>query len=513
MSLPVFAIAGFLGSGKTSFLKSCFAKKDWSRLKILYIQMETGEEELGEFNNVETIVFSPRDLKNPERVGERIRDALAGKDFDEIWVEMNGMSPVSELMDVLKSKALASECELFKCIFMADAKSLEGLIGRTGSALPDQIANSDFSVARNAKNPEEAKRAKRVLRDINPSMTVIAANDFESLSKLLFKKARSPISDFLTAVVAIIAAYVVFAPLLQRMGLPAARAVSIFLGVVLQAVPFLVAGVLISSAIQVFVSREYIERRFPKKLAPGMAMAVFGGFLLPVCDCASIPIFRSLVRKGIPLPVAVAFMTSAPVINPVVILSTYYAFGSVSIVIQRVALGIICSVIIGLSFLFKPPKGYLTGGSYGSFGCSCGCYNAQTARTLKDKFSLFLIHSQTEFFSVGKYLIIGTFVSAILQSAGVASFAGVAGVAGSTAIMMIMAFLLSLCSSSDAVVARSFATAFPPQALMGFMVFGPMMDIKNAMMLSAGFSKRFIARLLVVCFVVSFVAVMAFQIF
>jgi len=76
--------------------------------------------------------------------------------------------------------------------------------------------------------------------------------------------------------------------------------------------------------------------------------------------------------------------------------------------------------------------------------------------------------------------------------------------------MMCMAFLLSLCSSSDAVVARSFATKFPLNAVMGFLVFGPMMDIKNVIMLSGGFSKPFVGRLMMTTFFVCFFVVFLF---
>lgn len=54
--------------------------------------------------------------------------------------------------------------------------------------------------------------------------------------------------------------------------------------------------------------------------------------------------------------------------------------------------------------------------------------------------------------------------------------------------------------SADAVVARSFAGQFPMGALMGFMVFGPMMDIKNLILLSGGFSRKFVLRLCLTSF-------------
>ena len=85
-----------------------------------------------------------------------------------------------------------------------------------------------------------------------------------------------------------------------------------------------------------------------------------------------------------------------------------------------------------------------------------------------------------------------------------------AGLAVSIIIMMIMAFVLSLCSSSDAVIARSFANQFSMGSIIGFLVFGPMMDIKNVMMLSSGFSKSFIGKLLLSSFIICFAVVFLF---
>ena len=84
-------------------------------------------------------------------------------------------------------------------------------------------------------------------------------------------------------------------------------------------------GVLLSSFIQVFLSEKVIQRWFPKNALLGMLFALVCGFCLPVCDCATIPMFKSLIKKGVPTSSAVVFMVATPVINPVVILSTYYA--------------------------------------------------------------------------------------------------------------------------------------------------------------------------------------------
>jgi uncharacterized membrane protein YraQ (UPF0718 family) len=297
-------------------------------------------------------------------------------------------------------------------------------------------------------------------------------------------------------------------PFFEKIGAPANKIIIIFLGIILQAVPFLLIGVLISSAIDVFVSKAAIERRFPKSLGLGMAAAIIAGFCLPVCDCASIPIFRSLVKKGVPIPAAITFMTATPVINPVVIFSTYYAFsGAMWMVIGRVGFGIISAVLIGLTFSVWQPKGQvLSGGALDRLMCSCGCYeDVESVATLRGKADLFVRHAQAEFWNVGKYLVIGTMLSAVFQAAGIGVFATAQSGAGlliSIIVMMIFGFILSLCSSSDAVIARSFANQFPAGALMGFLVFGPMLDIKNVLMLSAGFSRRFIVRLTLTAFVI-----------
>jgi uncharacterized membrane protein YraQ (UPF0718 family) len=210
-------------------------------------------------------------------------------------------------------------------------------------------------------------------------------------------------------------------------------------------------------------------------------------------------------------------MTAAPVINPVVILSTYYAFsGNLKVVAARICLGIVSSVIIGLFFAPRSSKKdeVLRGGAFYRLMCGCSGYeDLGSAATFRGKTALFIRHSQTEFFSVGKYLVIGTFFASFFQMSGTYSFAAAqnrGGLAASLLVMMMMAFALSLCSSSDAVIARSFARQFPMGALMGFLVFGPMMDIKNVMMLSSGFSARFIGKLLAVAFLVCFFVVFIF---
>ncbi len=102
---------------------------------------------------------------------------------------------------------------------------------------------------------------------------------------------------FFLIVVLIVALHLIAKPVWELLQIPVDTIINIFLGIILQAVPFLLIGVLLSSAIQVFIPQSAIDRRFPKSLVMGMLVGIVGGFCLPVCDCASIPIFRSLMRN------------------------------------------------------------------------------------------------------------------------------------------------------------------------------------------------------------------------
>ncbi len=514
MAIPVYVVTGFLDAGKTTFLNNLLNRRDWRDVEILVVQFESGEEEFhSRHRNCKALIFPKKVLEQqPEKIAYQIQDYIERfeQTLDEIWIEWNGVVPFSELQSLLLYPPLRRLCNVQKVIHVADAAKIENLLGRTGGALPEQIASSDFAVVRNARSPTGYKQVRRLLNGINPGINVYETREYAGLYKQLFSRQENPVNLFFLTIVFIIALHFVARPLFEARQMPVNAIINVFLGMILQAIPFLLLGVLLSSAIQIFVPRSAIERWFPKSLGLGMAVAILGGFCLPVCDCASIPIFRSLVRKGIPLLVAITFMTATPVINPVVILSTYYAFsGNLTALLGRVFLGIISSVIIGLTFAFSSPKNQvLSGGTLDRLMCSCGCYeDAESITTFWGKAELFIRHSQAEFFSVGKYLVIGTFIASVFQVLGTGMFTSAqrgAGLALSIMIMMAMAFVLSLCSSSDAVVARSLSQQFPMGAIMGFLVFGPMMDIKNVMMLSSGFSKHFIGRLLFTAFAVCF---------
>jgi uncharacterized membrane protein YraQ (UPF0718 family) len=143
--------------------------------------------------------------------------------------------------------------------------------------------------------------------------------------------------------------------------------------------------------------------------------------------------------------------------------------------------------------------------------CSCGCYeDAESSQLSKERSDLFLRHSQAEFFSVGKYLVIGTFISLNISDNGIRIFTSAqsgAGLAISIIIMMAVAFVLTLCSSSDQRHCTQLCQPISDGCDYGIFSIWAMMDIKNVMMLSSGFSKRFIGKFLFTTFIVCFAVV------
>ncbi|MDO4293306.1 MAG: permease [Eubacteriales bacterium] len=129
------------------------------------------------------------------------------------------------------------------------------------------------------------------------------------------------------------------------------------------------------------------------------------------------------------------------------------------------------------------------------------------------RYLLFLSHARNEFFSIGKYLMIGILVSTVFQNLLPATVRTENKSSGIVMLifMMLLAFLLSLCSSSDAVVARTLGKNLSAGPILGFLVFGPMMDLKNIAMLLSGFRPRFVLRLLLTTFAVSFLILLLFM--
>ena len=289
---------------------------------------------------------------------------------------------------------------------------------------------------------------------------------------------------------------------------------SIFTSIVLEAIPFIILGSLISAIIQTCVSEKVISKLIPNSSIMGYLGAALTGLVFPVCECAIVPITRRLIKKGVPLGFGITFMLSVPIINPVVIMSTYYAFyDKQSMVILRIIGGFAASIIIGIivNYIEKDneclTKDFIYSNSY--CDCSC-CSNFESS----NKIVAIIEHTNREFLDIMGYLIFGAFISSFFQiavSRGSINFTSENKIIG-IIIMMLLGFILSLCSEVDAFVGKSFLTNYSLSGVLAFLLLGPMLDLKNLIMLMGAFKKSFVFKLSITTISVVFIISLLFMI-
>lgn len=274
-----------------------------------------------------------------------------------------------------------------------------------------------------------------------------------------------------------------------------------FLGIFIEAAPFLLLGTLASGLIDAFVTPEDITRWVPRNRFGATVVGSLLGFAFPVCECGVVPVVRRLYTKGLPMSVGVAFLLAAPVINPVVLVSTYVAFGFGPVLIGRFVITLLVAVTVGLVFaLAGRPQDVLRPQSLSPVmgGADDIIPLYPRRKSLGEGLRAALKLAGDEFFEMGRYMIIGTAVAATLQTfvsqQGLEALGS--GPVTSVLAMQALAFLLSVCSTVDAFLALAFAGIFTTGSILAFLTFGPMVDIKSTLMFAGVFKGRVVLYLI-----------------
>ncbi|QGH33780.1 permease [Gracilibacillus salitolerans] len=266
---------------------------------------------------------------------------------------------------------------------------------------------------------------------------------------------------------------------------------TIFLSILIEALPFVLIGVIIAGIIQIFITEDQLKKWIPKNKYAAVFMSCVVGGLFPACECGIVPIVRRLIAKGVPIYAGIGFLLTGPLINPIVIFSTYMAFGNdLKIALLRMGIGFLIALVIGIiiSLLFQSNQ--LKAHATTISSCQADTDN----QSFLEKVGKTLLHAVDEFFDMGKYLIIGAFLAAFVQvyvSTNLLVSIGEGHVA-SLVVMMGLAYLLSLCSEADAFIGASFSNIFPQASILGFLIYGPMIDLKNTFMMLSVFKTRFV---------------------
>lgn len=275
--------------------------------------------------------------------------------------------------------------------------------------------------------------------------------------------------------------------------------VLVFSSLLIEAFPFILLGAVVSGAIEVYVPAAAFARlaRLPRGVQ--MPVAGLGGFAFPVCECGSVPVARRLAMKGMAPAAAVTFMLAAPILNPVVLVSTAVAYRGRDVlwpmVLGRAGLGLVAALVVGW-IVSRQARDELLRARPEDDHEHEEHRSAEGGR--RRRWPAFFEHVTTDFILLGKYLIIGAAVAAALQTFVPQAVIGAVAEAPILNIlaMMALAGILSLCSESDAFVAASFVQ-FGMGAQLAFLVFGPMVDAKLGFLYVGTFSRGFLRTVVV----------------
>jgi uncharacterized membrane protein YraQ (UPF0718 family) len=285
----------------------------------------------------------------------------------------------------------------------------------------------------------------------------------------------------------------------------------LFGSLLVQALPFVLLGALASSVIEVFVPVGTLQAiaRLPRPLQ--LPAAALAGLAFPICECGSVPVARRLATRGLSAGAAITFMLAAPVLNPVVVASTFFAYrgreSMWTMVLGRFVIGFVVAVVAGWVIgatsrdqLLRPraDDGH--------------AHRVELGRP-ESRWRRLFVHLGDDFLFMGRYLILGATAAAAVQTflpASLLSSVASLPIVGLVA-MMALAAALSLCSESDAFVAASFVQ-FGAASQLAFLVFGPMVDLKLIALYSGTFRPGLVRPIVVVVAATTLVATLWVQV-
>lgn len=508
--IPVYIVTGFIGSGKSTFINEQLQH----RKKLggtACISAEEGSvpliKEGLQLNPDRLSAITPNEPDTYSSIADEIASYVDKVKPKEIWIEWNGMISFHQLEALLYSDKLRHTLQIEKVLYLCTDQFVASILPGLGNDVTSQLYSADCIIT-------ETDTHHSLLRTYNSDAKIATAPTPEKVAELCRNSTWGLIPNLLvigiTAYILLVTAF--------RHDIPYSihQCFAIITGLIIEAIPFLLLGTIGSTVIRYFVPQRILLKLLGDHSWKSYGAAMVSGLALPVCDCAIIPLFKALTDRGVPLSVALLFMLASPIINPITILSTWYAFpDNPMISVWRIVLGLGVALLVALSFRFIPP--------------STSIMKAKTAQNLsyeeivleasKSKHlnkRRLLIHMEKEFSQLLFYFSIAACVLSVVQVYGKPWLIN-AGITlpdvWAIPILLILAFFFSVCSTSDAIIGKSLSTLFPMSSVMGFLILGPMLDIKNVYILKQYMPTSFILRLGLTIVVISYLAALGFQFF
>jgi len=260
-----------------------------------------------------------------------------------------------------------------------------------------------------------------------------------------------------------------------------------------------VLGVVLSIVVQVWVPPGVLERWMPRRAWTRRAALSLLGMIVPVCECGNVPFARGLLMRGFSVPETLTFLIAAPIVNPIVIITTHQAFGfDDGILVARILGGYAIANLIGWLYSRHPdPDALLTE----RFRETSALRHAQgpvhgTGGKGRRSLAQFIV----ELRAVMPALVIGSALAGAVQVLipRDALLAIGSDPALSIIAMILLAMVVSICSNVDSFFALSFASTFTPGSIVAFLLVGPLVDVKMLALLRTTFTTRVLAGLVVI---------------
>lgn len=267
------------------------------------------------------------------------------------------------------------------------------------------------------------------------------------------------------------------------------------ISVVIESLPFVFLGIVVSVLVQVWLPPDVLYRRLPASPVLRRLVLSFLGMLMPVCECGNVPMARGLMLKGLSVGESMTFLFAAPILNPVTIITTQQAFGwDNGILAGRIAGGFLIANLIGWLYSRRGAAGVLK--PEFEDACAVEGHGNQPGNKLKRSLQLFTRESN----AMMPALFAGSALAGLIQ---VAVPRDVLVRLGSDPLwsvlaLMALAFIVSICSTVDAFFILSFGSTFLPGSIVAFLVLGPMLDIKMLALLRTTFTGATLLRLVLV---------------
>ncbi|MCY7404958.1 MAG: permease [Cryobacterium sp.] len=276
------------------------------------------------------------------------------------------------------------------------------------------------------------------------------------------------------------------------------------ISVIIESVPFVFLGILLSAVVQVWLPHGVLARHLPRNPVLRRASISLLGMFFPVCECGNVPLARGFMVGGFTVSESITFLLAAPILNPITIITTHQAFGwDGHILVARLLGGFLIANVVGWLFSKHPDPQSLLATKFAA-ACATGSTNGHDHEHgglgRESRFS-----QTTEIFIretsvIMPALFIGSAVAALTQVFVPRSVLLALGSnpVWSVLAMMALAFIVAVCSNVDAFFVLSFGSTFLPGGIVAFLVFGALIDVKMLALMRTTFTSHTLIQITVV---------------